>query len=119
MIKKLRGRFILVSMLAVTVVLFIIISAINILNYLSITTDSDSILQAMKANGGSFAGMPAPSAQAGQDSTDTQAPTQGATDPGAGLAPGAPGGGMTAETPYESRYFRSRWTAAEISLPRT
>ena len=105
MIKKLRKRFILVSMLAVAVVLFIIISAINILNYLSITTDSDSILQAMKANGGSFAGMPAPSSQTGQNGTDTQAPPQGAADPGAGLAPGSPGGGMTAETPYESRYF--------------
>lgn len=118
MIKKLSRKFILVSMLAVTVVLFIIISAINILNYRSITTDSDSILQAMKANGGSIASMTASESDntdaQTQNSTDTQADagqqdpnTADAQDTGApGIIPAPEGAGdMTAETPYESRYF--------------
>ena len=152
MIKKLTRKFILISMLAVAVVLFIIISAINILNYLSITTDSDSILQAMKANGGSFAAMtssdqgitntPTPSALPDKNAADTQASSdpqnpgdaeaqapadpqnpgnaeaqvpadpqnpgaadvQGAVSPAHAQGPGGTGG-MTAETPYESRYF--------------
>lgn len=44
MIKKLHRKFILISMLAVTFVLIVIMSAINILNYRSVVTDADRML---------------------------------------------------------------------------
>ena len=47
MIKKLRRKFIAISVLSVFLVLFVIMSAINILNYTRVVNDSDKVLNVL------------------------------------------------------------------------
>lgn len=54
MIKKLRRKFIAVSVLSVFVVLTVIMSAINILNYSRVVRDSDAVLNVLAENNGQF-----------------------------------------------------------------
>lgn len=82
MIRKLRLKFIAISMLSVFIVLFIIISTINILNYRQIIFDSDRILSVLVENNGAF-----PKKQDGPYPKE-KVPM-----------------GMSPEVPYESRYF--------------
>ena len=44
MIKRLRRRFIFAAMLAMSLVLFVIIAATNIMNYISVVRESDRLL---------------------------------------------------------------------------
>lgn len=121
-------------MAAVVLVLFILVGAINILNYRKIVTDADQVLNILADNGGYFPdtapGTPDPEAagngsegfsSSSTDETETSGNT--ASGPGGapaiGRDPGAddrPGGFSffsflsaatepSAETPYESRYF--------------
>ena len=57
MIKKLRLKFILVSMLSVTVVLVLLIGIINIVNYRSVVNGADRILAMLTDGGGRFPGI--------------------------------------------------------------
>lgn len=57
MIKKLRRKFILVSMLAVTMVLVLLIGGINIFNYRLVVRNADGILAMLTDGGGRFPGM--------------------------------------------------------------
>lgn len=57
MIKKLRLKFIFVSMLSVTVVLVLLIGIINLMNYRSVVSSSDRILLMLTDGGGRFPGM--------------------------------------------------------------
>ncbi|MGN1383397.1 MAG: sensor histidine kinase [Eubacterium sp.] len=79
MIRRLRVRFIAVSILAMFLVLFVIISAANIINYHRISTQADSILTMISDNQGQ---IPTDSDQFSQKKN-----------------------GMNRETPFESRYF--------------
>ena len=54
MFGKLRIRFILISMLSVTLVLGVIIAGINILSYRSTVDNADMILNMLAENGGRF-----------------------------------------------------------------
>ena len=54
MIKKLRRKFIAISVLSVFLVLFVIMSAINILNYTRVVNDSDKVLNVLAENNGEF-----------------------------------------------------------------
>ncbi len=54
MIKKLRHKFIAISVLSVFVVLAVIMSAINILNYSHVVRDSDAVLNVLAENNGQF-----------------------------------------------------------------
>ena len=54
MIRKLRIRFVLTSMLAVLLVLVIIMGAINFLNYRAVMKDADRVLALLQEGGGSF-----------------------------------------------------------------
>lgn len=86
MIRKLRIKLILASMLSLLLVLTVIFTAIGALNYRKITDDADGILALLKDNGGRFPmGEP----------------------PGGGPFPPdkRPGHQFSAELPYESRYF--------------
>ena len=56
MIKKLRAKFILVSMLAVTLVLVMLIGVINVINYKSVVRSADRILSMLTDGGGRFPG---------------------------------------------------------------
>lgn len=76
MIKKLRMRFILVSMLSIIIVIGLILAIINIINYNRVSENADHILELLAKNDGSF----------GIDKFD----------PRKDYGP---------ETPYETRYF--------------
>ena len=54
MIKKLRHKFIAVSVLSVFLVLLVIMGAINILNYRRMVDDSDKVLNVLAENNGEF-----------------------------------------------------------------
>lgn len=54
MIKKLRAKFILVTMLSVFCVLAVIMTAINVVNYGKVASYADSVLDVLYAGGGSF-----------------------------------------------------------------
>ncbi len=57
MIKKLRLKFIFVSMLSVTVVLVLLIGIINLMNYRSVVSSADRILLMLTDGGGRFPGI--------------------------------------------------------------
>ena len=57
MIKKLRLKFILVSMLAITIVMVMLIGVINIMNYRSVVNSADRILAMLTDGGGRFPGI--------------------------------------------------------------
>ena len=57
MIKKLRRKFVLVSMLSVTLVLIMLIGVINIFNYRIVVRNADGILAMLTDGGGRFPGM--------------------------------------------------------------
>ena len=78
MIKNLRRRFILTSMVAVVIVISIMMVVINIVNYTQIVNSADNVLELLEENGGFF-------------------PQREMKPP--------PNMTMTAETPYESRFF--------------
>lgn len=81
MIRKLRRKFILLSMSALLLVLSVIILGANAANYYSVVRDADSLLALLSENRGSFPG--------GQ-----------ADGKGIRLPPN-----MSKEVPYETRYF--------------
>ena len=82
MFKKLRLRFIALSMASLLAVLVVIMGAINLMNYRHVVLRADETLALLAENGGSFA-LP-----------DME-----------GRPPMGMHRGMSAETPYESRYF--------------
>lgn len=80
MIKKLRIKFVLLSMTAFAVVLMVIIAGINIVNFNGVVREADELLDILSENKGMFPGdFP---------------------EPGGQFPPG-----MSPEIPYESRYF--------------
>lgn len=52
MIRKLRMKFIAISMISTTIVLFMILGAINLLNYHEMSNNADTILTLLKENDG-------------------------------------------------------------------
>lgn len=80
MIKRLKVKFILLTMVTLFLLLAFIVSGMNILNYNSITQDADALLAILSENQGAFPEFKF-------------------------LPPGKFPERMTPETPYESRYF--------------
>lgn len=80
MIKKLQRKFILLSMTALFVVLAVIITGINIVNYNAVIREADELLSIITENKGEF--------PIGNDKFGNRLPI-----------------GMSPEIPYESRYF--------------
>ena len=54
MIKRLRIKFVIISMISILIVLSIIMAGINISNYQTVANDTDRILDNLYANGGVF-----------------------------------------------------------------
>lgn len=81
MIKKLQIKFILLSMTVLLIVLAVIISAINIVNYRGVVREADSILSVLSENKGTFP-------MDDKEKKEKELPP-----------------GMSPEIPYESRYF--------------
>ena len=105
MIGKLRRRFILVAMASVFAVLAVIMGTVNVMNYRKILTDTDHVMQILAENDGVFPKVTPPDVKenesrvAGEISdTDKKAPEAGKQKEQ----------NLTAETPYETRYFTVR-----------
>ena len=96
MFKKLRLRFIALAMASLLVVLLVIIGAINVMNYRHVVQRADETLALLAENGGTF-GLPdmqPPDKPEGEDAQQHNGkfPMNGHKD-------------LSAETPYEARYF--------------
>ena len=101
MVKKLRRQFLRAAMLAMFLVLFVMIGAINLLNYSRLTQDADNLLAIILDNDGTFPhDTPPDAANAPNASSDNQAdtPPEPKEDPRFAA-------GISQETPYETRYF--------------
>lgn len=83
MIKKLKIKFIALSMTALFLLLSIIVAGMNLLNFNSVMTEADQLLQVLSQNKGDFPGL-----KEGFYEKPDQLPPH-----------------MSPETPYESRYF--------------
>ncbi len=92
MLKKLRIKFIVVTMVATALVLIVIIGGINVNNYVKITKDADRTLEILADNDGQFPMR-----------DDVQPPT-GEGDGQNPQEKPVPDG-MSPETPFETRYF--------------
>ncbi len=80
MIRKLRIRFIALSMLALFILLLVIVTGMNVINYNAVIMEADNILEVLSRNRGAFPDLE------GEDRKSL--PSH-----------------MSPETPYESRYF--------------
>ena len=106
MIKKLRAKFILVSMLAVTLVLVMLIGVINVINYKSVVRSADRILSMLTDGGGRFPGRTGNS-ENNRDSKRTRNRPRRDEDLVRRLTRSINGEGETnsPELRYESRFF--------------
>ena len=120
MIKKLRRKFILVTMLAVFCVLAVIMTAINLVNYGKVASYADSVLDVLYAGGGAFswAERPTEPEPTKPDEVQGQAPNADSQARPDGNGKPAPPHGMNEETPYETRYFTVKFgdSGAETDL---
>ena len=91
MIKRLRLKFIVATMVSLAVVLAVILGGVNLMSYQKVVSDADAVLALLDDNGGAF-----PKIHSGQLPPD-----------GAPSVKKDPFGqrGMSPETPYESRFF--------------
>lgn len=89
MIHKLRIKFIAVSMLSLTLVLFVILGGVNIMSYQKILRDSDRILSLLSENKGVFPKQ-SPPFDGGEQKPER---------------PPALGHAFSPETPFETRFF--------------
>lgn len=91
--KKLRIKFIIVSMVSLTVVLFLFMGVIILLNYWNLERDADGILTILMENDGHFP-------KGGDRSGDKQLSSSFPEEPPPIFEPA-----VSPELPYESRYF--------------
>lgn len=109
MIRKLRRKFIAISMFSLLAVLLLILGTVHIINYHSVIAEADDTLSLLAAGGGSFPRMEAPE----EDEIGKEEGMNGETgeemeDPAGEKPREQPGeipGHMSPELPYESRYF--------------
>lgn len=99
MIRRLQRRFILIAMCAVFVVLAIIMGIINITNYLEVISESDKTLSMLVENGGAF---PKNDYENGNGGNNIGS---GGVNDKNGAQPRKPMGNMSAEAPFETRFF--------------
>ncbi|MBR3141754.1 MAG: HAMP domain-containing histidine kinase [Clostridiales bacterium] len=91
MITRLRRKFIIISMLSVTLVLAVLIAAINIFNFRKVVRNSDETLEMLIANEGSFPDEEQPGGKPPEDRNN---------------GGGRRGNQMSPEARYETRYFK-------------
>lgn len=97
MFKKLRIKFIALSMASLLIVLLLIMGTINIMNHRHVVQQADETLALLAENGGSFTMAP-PMKPEGDGAPFEQ-------DDAAAQRFDKAHKGFSAETPYESRYF--------------
>lgn len=96
MIKTLRIKFVVVSMLSLILVLTVIMGTLYVLNYRRITRDADNLLSILLDNNGTF---PKPDSQKA-DGPDQERPKQE----------------ISPEAPYATRYFTVRLSTEDGSV---
>ena len=96
MIKRLQKKFVIISMISVIAVLTVIMTLINVMNYKKIADDVDVILEMLSENNGKF-----PKPDMLLDGTGDN----NRFDEGADKKFDFKDRKMSAETPYETRYF--------------
>lgn len=107
MIKKLRLRFILISMLATFLVLFAIVGGINVNNYVKINRSAERTLGLIKENGGKFPSAP----DKPNGETDTTPPDKPDNKDSSSDKENKPSvspadkNEFSPEAPFETRYF--------------
>lgn len=95
MIRKLQIRFIIASMLALTMVLLFILGGINLMSYRKIIQEADSILEVLSENGGRFPQRPDQDGRRKKNTHREAFPIREFIS----------GREFSTETPFESRYF--------------
>ena len=108
MIKKLRKKFVAAAIIAVFLVLFVLIGAINVLNYRSLVYEADSTLQILTENKGAFPR---------QMFRERDRPSDMPFPPNGSSGPFNSGRGGNGELAYQSRFFTA-WFTADGSLSR-
>lgn len=91
MIKRLRKKFIIISMLSVTLVLAVLIAAINLFNYRDVVRNADDILEMLISNEGSFPDEEPPGGRQPEERDNRG---------------GRRDGQMSPEMKYETRFFK-------------
>ena len=87
MIRRLRGEFIRIAMLAVSLVLLLLTVSVNAVNYISVSRQQDRTLEMIVSHQGTIPAMPK-EAKSGP----------------------RPNGHFSPETPYDTRFFVLRYT---------
>ncbi len=98
MLKKLRTQFVITAMVLLIIVVGLIVTAINVFNYVSVLSSADDMLRMLADNQGHFPEKPEPDG------------------PGKPNDHGGKGGGIhiTPETPYESRFFTVKFDGENL-----
>lgn len=105
MIKKLRVKFIFVAMISIAAVLFGIIISINIANFINLNDIANVKLDLLSGNGGYFPEKEFfDMSEEREDGEKIPLPEQN-RGPEDEKPPHVNSNGITAETPYETRYF--------------
>ena len=102
MIRKLKIRFTLIAMIAISIVLVVILGSINILNYVNVNRNANERLALLAENKGDFSNIrkglanpeekPFPGSEPVSESEFIPRPK-------------SKGGAMSAETPFDTRFF--------------
>lgn len=105
MIKKLRKKFIAVSMISVFIVLTLLMGIINFMNYREVITDADETISMIEENGGT---MPGPMGSMANRSKDGTVSEDNKSDEGKAEPPEKPDGEESGSAGYASKSGNSR-----------
>lgn len=112
MIKTLRRKFIIITMISVLAVLTVLMGAIDVLNYYHIRQNLDAEMSMLKSHDGDLSTMRKmpriPAGEEGEQASDTEEsapPNEVRGDITVGERIGNGFGGMNPETPFSLRYF--------------
>ena len=109
MLRKLRHKFIATAMCSIAAVLLLIMSAINIANYVNVCNRADSRITMIADNGGHLdptsANTPPKSTSGSVDSTDKNAVPDAGKKPSDGPDNPQKKDGMSPEAMFDTRFF--------------
>ena len=106
--KKIRRNFIVIAMLSMFLVLTIIITALNYINYQKMGKNLDDVTHILEMGNGSFYESPDPS----DEDHDPSGHSPNDNSPQAHNKVPEPPKSISEETPYQTRYFTVRYDAS-------
>lgn len=110
MIKRVKRKFILVTMISVFLVLLVIIALINLINYSKIASYADNVLTILYEHGGTFSIPDRDNIVENEEQNNNNF-----NDGFQGDQKPKPDG-INPETPYETRYFTVKFTDSEMQV---